>query len=118
MPNWKRKYLECRKQFKQELYEVVKNNAVYVPMIFETYRAYQHQKHIHMVWELMGDFPNFKEMYIDELMGKTLTGREEMLHNLAYSDERFKKYMRKIPNKLAMGDALAIAKRVQREMRE
>ena len=42
-------------------------------------------------------------------------GRDEILVNLHYVDDVFLKYRRSIPEQLAMGDALAIAYRVQAE---
>lgn len=117
MANWKRKYWKIRKEFKNELYKVVKDNPVYIPMIAETYTAYRLRNHIHNIWYMMIDFPDFKKKYNKELMGKMLTGRDEIINNLCYSNEVFLKYRYKIPEPLAMGDALAIIYRVQKESR-
>lgn len=117
MANWKRKYWKIRKEFKKELYEVVKKNKVYIPMIAETYAAHHHKSHIYKAWYLMIGYPDFRKRYNQELMGKTLCGRNEILLNLHYADDRFAKYRGKLPERLAMGDALAIAYRVQAENR-
>lgn len=118
MAKWKRKYWKIRKEFKKELYEKVKENKAYIPMIVETYAAHHHRRHIHKVWYLMIDYPEFREKYNQELMGKTLCGRDEILLNLHYVDDDFLKYRRAIPEQLAMGDALAIAYRVQSENKQ
>ena len=67
----------------------------------------------------MKDHADFKKDYEESgLFGKMLTGRDEMLYTLCYIDQKkWKKYMRLIPEGHAMGDALAIAYRVQKENR-
>lgn len=118
LPKWKKKYYKVRKEFKAELYEVVKENKAYIPMIVETYAAYKHRRHIHKIWSMSIDYPDFKKAYNKELFGKMLLGRDEILPNLCYIDERFHKYRYKLPECLAMGDALAIAYRIDKENRE
>lgn len=118
MPKWKKKYRKKRKEFKQKLYELAKDNKVYLPMIFETYSAYRHREHIHRIWSLMLEYPDFRAKYNDELMGKMLCGRDEILFNLHYIDNSFLEYRKSIPERLAMGDALAIAYRVQAENKQ
>jgi hypothetical protein len=86
-------------------------------LIIETYTAYRHRDHIHRVWAMLIEFPDFREKYNKELIGRMLCGRDEILFNLCYIDESFYEYRRSIPEQLAMGDALAIAYRVQRENR-
>ncbi|HHT96638.1 MAG TPA: hypothetical protein GXZ90_01930 [Clostridiales bacterium] len=115
MAHWKRKYWQTRKAFKQELYEIVKDNPVYVPMIAETYVASKLRTHIHKIWWMARNHNDFLQEYNRNLMGKMLTGTDEILINLSYADERFNKYRGKIPKYLAMGDAYAIMIRVQRE---
>lgn len=122
MANWKRKYWKTRKEFKQELYDAAKDNPIYIPMIFETYTASRLRDHIHKIWYISRNYPDFREEYNRELFGKMLTGRDEMLRNLCYADERFCKYVYKtgyrIPERLAMGDALAVAYKIQKEKKK
>ncbi|MBA4534143.1 hypothetical protein H1196_16280 [Brevibacillus halotolerans] len=73
--------------------------------------------HIWERWTLLGKNQNHKEAlieYQDKLMGKHLTGNEDVwksLHFARYKEIRTK-YIYKIPEKRAMGDALAIAYRL------
>lgn len=119
MANWKRKYWKYRKEFKADLYELVKEQKVYIPLIMETYTAFKHRGYIHETWSMIRNYPVFFEEYkANNMIGKMIGGSSEMLNNLAYSEpEIFDKYRRKIPDKLAMGDAMSIAYRVQRESR-
>lgn len=120
LANWKRKYWKLRKDFKAELYEEVKNNIVYIPMIMETYTASKHRTHIHKIWSMMRNHKSFKDEYTNsKMMGSMIAGRDEILSNLAFIDkEKFMRYMSLIPEKLAMGDAVSIAYRVQGENRK
>lgn len=115
MASWKRKYWKKRKEFKQTLYDKAKNNKAYVPMIFQTYRANHHNEHVKKIWYLMLDYPDFKKAYNEELMGKHLCGPDEILSNLHYIDDMFLEYRKTIPEQLAMGDALAVAIRINKE---
>jgi len=115
MSKVKRKYCRIRKKFKIELYESVKNNIVYIPMIIETYAAQNFRNHIHKIWYMSIGYPAFQKEYNEKLFGKMLCGRNEILNNLCYIDKKFNKYKYRLPERLAMGDALAIAYRVDRE---
>lgn len=115
MSNWKRKYIEDRKKFKKDLYELAKENKAIIPLIAKTYTAYKHRIHIHKIWKLMGDYPEFNEIYSARLFGQMLCGSDEILEVLAYIDASFFKYRRLLPEKLIMGDSLAIVKKIQRE---
>lgn len=110
----KRKYKEERLNFKHDLYDVVKNNNAFAMMIVETYSANRHRSHIHKVWELLGF--NHKEAYkdyCDKLMGKMLTGRDEIFRSIYFADkELYNKYHDKIPECYAMGTALGVAYKI------
>jgi hypothetical protein len=112
----KRKYKQARREFKQDLYEAVKDNPAFAMLIIETYAAQKHKYHIMKVWELLGF--HHKEAYrdyCDKLMGKHLTGRHEIMRSLYFVNRALhEKYSRRIPERFAMGDALGIAYRVLR----
>lgn len=112
-----KKYKDLRKEFKKDIYEIAKNNSAFAMLIIETYVASQHRKHIMQVWALLGF--NHKEAYkdyCDKLMGKHLTGRDEIFRSIYFVDkEIYNKYIYKIPECYAMGDALAVAYKVLKE---
>ncbi|MBJ7935567.1 hypothetical protein FNE59_20400 [Bacillus thuringiensis] len=110
----KRKYRPLRQEFKKDILEVAKNNRAFAMMIVETYTASQHRTHIMKVWELLGFHHQeaYKD-YCDKLMGKHLSGRDEIMRSICFADkELYEKYIYKIPECYAMGDALAVAYRV------
>ncbi|PES56007.1 hypothetical protein [Bacillus thuringiensis] len=110
----KRKYKPIRQEFKKDILEVAKSNRAFAMMIVETYTASQHRTHIMKVWELLGFHHEeaYKD-YCDKLMGKHLSGRDEIMRSIYFADkELYEKYIYKIPECYAMGDALAIAYRV------
>jgi hypothetical protein len=111
------KYKDIRKEFKIDIYNLAKENKAIVMMILETYSAMKHRNHIHKIWQLLGF--NHDEAYKDyckNLMGKMLTGKDEIYNSLGYVDpDLYKKYRMKLPERLAMGDSLAIAYKVIRE---
>lgn len=58
----------------------------------------------------------FASEYNENLFGKMLTDRDEIMRSLYFSDrEIYDKYVWKIPEAFAMGDALAVAYKVLRE---
>ena len=121
MNRWLRdKYQTIRKQFKDDLYTLAKSNSAIPILIMETYTASQCRTHITKIWELLGF--HHKEAYkdyCDKLVGQALTGRSEIMRSLHFADKPlYDKYYRKIPECYAMGDAVAIAYRVQRESRK
>ncbi|MEB9509442.1 hypothetical protein P4I89_08020 [Bacillus cereus] len=110
----KRKYRPIRQEFKKDILEVAKNNRAFAMMIIETYTASQHRTHIMKVWELLGFHHQeaYKD-YCDKLMGKHLSGRDEIMRSIYFSNrELYEKYIYKIPERYAMGDALTVAYRV------
>lgn len=105
------KYAKARKEFRKDLYQVAKDNKSMVVMIVKTYAASKHRTHILKIWSLLGH--NHKEAYkdyCDNLIGNHLTGRDEIMQSLCFVDnELYLKYRGKIPERMAMGDALAVA---------
>jgi len=111
----KRKYKQARKEFKQELYELAKENHALAMLMIQTYAASQHRTHIMKIWRLLGlRHKEAYQDYKDKLFGKCLTGREDVWRSLYFAGypEMRSKYKYKIPEKRAMGDAVAIAYRV------
>lgn len=112
----RRKYRSIRKEFKEDLYKIARNNSAVGILIVETYVARQQRTHIGEIWRLMQDYPAFKKAYKERLSGKSMCGEDEILRSMYFVDEMFyKKYIMKMPRDVAMGDALAIAYRIQRE---
>ena len=107
----KQKFRDIRKSFKQDLYKKVEGNRAFGMMIISTYTASQHRKHIYQVWELLGfNHQEAYKDYCDQLGGKMLTGTDEIMRSLYFADiELYEKYVGKIPECYAMGDALAVA---------
>lgn len=113
----KRKYRNCRKEFRMELYEKAKENKALAMLIIKTYTSYQHNKHITLVGELLGHHHKiaYKD-YCDKLMGKHITGRDDIFHSLYFAEQSlYEKYSRRIPQVYAMGDALGVACKVLKE---
>lgn len=112
----KRKYKKVRTEFRKDLLEKAKENKALAMLIIETYTAWQHRSHIMKIWELLGF--NHREAYqdyCDKLMGKHLTGRDDIWRSLYFCEkELYDKYRMQIPEVYAMGDALGIAYRVLR----
>ncbi len=79
MKQLKRKYKTVRAEFKKELLIAMTENKALAMLTVETYTAWQHRKHIMKVWELLGFHHReaYKD-YCDKLMGKHLTGRDEI----------------------------------------
>lgn len=109
------KIRQIRNDFKNELYKEMEFNKGLAIAIINTYTSWQHRKHILKIWELLGF--NHKEAYkdyCDKLLGKHLTGREDIWKTLYFGgckDLRIK-YLRRIPEVCAMGDALGVAYKV------
>jgi hypothetical protein len=111
----KRKYKQARIEFKKELYAAAKENHALSMLMIQTYVASQHRTHIMKIWNLLGHHhPEAYKDYCDKLIGKHLTGRDDIWKSLHFAgqQELRQKYIRRIPETYAMGDALAIAYRV------
>lgn len=111
-------YRDIRKQFKTDIYNLAKDNKAIVMLILETYSAYKHRRHIHKIWSMMINYEDFRKEYTEKLMGKMLTGRDEIYNSLGYIEhELYKKYKYKLPERFAMGDSLAVVYRIVREQK-
>lgn len=87
------------------------NNKAVIIAVIETYRAYQHKRHIMKIWEYLG-FNHRKAYrgYSDTLFGKHLCGRDELFNTLAFIDKSlYLEFYLKVPERYAMGDALSVA---------
>lgn len=111
-------YRDIRKEFKLDIYKLAKENKAIVMLIIETYSAYKHRRHIHKIWAMMINHEEFRKEYTEKLIGKMLTGKDEIYNSLGYAEpELCKKYKYKLPERLAMGDSLAIAYKIIREQK-
>lgn len=113
---FKRRYKAVRREFNEDLYARVVQNKALAVMIIKTYAASQHRRHITGIWELLGFHHKeaYKE-YCDKLMGKHLCGRDELMHSLYFAEkDLYDKYVRRIPERYAMGEALGVAYRALR----
>ncbi len=111
MRQLKRKYRNVRSDFKKELASAMSENKALAMLVVETYTAWQHRAHIMKVWELLGFHHReaYKD-YCDKLMGKHLTGRNDIWRSFHFAGyANLYEYRIKIPEKFAMGDALGIA---------
>ncbi|MGN5650310.1 hypothetical protein [Bacillus sp. Brlt_9] len=110
----KLQYRAIRGEFKRDIYEVAKENRAFAMMIVETYIASQHRRHIGDIWELLGlNYPAAYKDYNDRISGKHLTGENNIMRSLYFSDQVLhKKYFGRIPECFAMGDALAVAYKI------
>ncbi|WP_028547220.1 hypothetical protein [Paenibacillus taiwanensis] len=110
----KRKYKTVRREFNKDLYVRASQNKALAVMIIKTYTASQHRRHIMKIWELLGF--HHKEAYkdyCDKLMGRHLCGRDELMNSLHFAErDLYDKYIRRIPERYAMGEALGVAYRV------
>lgn len=113
----KRKYKKERAAFKKELLEKCKENKALAMLIIETYTAWHHRRHIVKIWAMFRN-PEYKEFqsdYNQNLMGKHLSGRDDIWRSLYFAErDLHDKYRGLIPEVYAMGDALGIAYRVLR----
>lgn len=108
----KRKWHQVRKEFKSDLYQVASHNKSFAMMIISTYTASQHRTHIHKIWAMFRSHPRFAQAYNENLMGKHLTGRDEIMRALYFANrDLYNKYIHKIPECYAMGEALGVAYR-------
>ncbi|MGO4952003.1 hypothetical protein [Paenibacillus sp. DRB1-1] len=116
MSRIKRKYRTIRQEFKNELYAAIRSNPALGMLCIKTYTASRHRDHIHQIWGMSVRYPNFRKEYTEKLIGKCLTGRDEIFHSLYFAaPDLYQKYARKIPEDLAMGDALGVAYRAMKD---
>lgn len=108
----KRRFKQHRMEFKRDLRKAMDQNAALAMLAVETYRASQHRRHIGLIWQMFRN-PNYAEFqreYDDQLFGKHLTGDENIWRSLHFADrDLYDRYSRKIPETMAMGDAVGVA---------
>lgn len=112
----KNKYRVIRSEFRRDLYSAIKKNPAIGMLAIETYIASQHRTHIMQIWELLGfDHRAAYKDYCDKLCSKHLTGRSEIMRSLHFAaPDLYEKYFCRIPERMAMGDALAVAYKAMR----
>lgn len=111
----KREYRKIRGEFKRELFEKCKENKALAMLVVETYSAWHHKRHIMKIWSMFRNpnYEEFKKDYTENLMGKHLSGRNDIWRSLYFGErELHDKFRDKIPEVYAMGDALGVAYRV------
>ncbi|MGG4217286.1 hypothetical protein ABEW32_03530 [Paenibacillus jamilae] len=111
----KNKYRSVRKEFREDMYDAIKENPALGMLVIKTYVASKHRAHIHKIWGMFFDYPAFAKDYKENLMGQHLTGRDEIFHSLYFAAPKIRdKYLWRIPEAFAMGDALAAAYKAMR----
>ena len=108
----RRKYRTPRNQFKNDLYARCENNRALAMLIVQTYTAWHHRRHITKIWGMFRnpDYEAFRKDYSENLMGKHLSGRDDIWRSLYFAEKDLcDKYKYLIPETLAMGDALSVA---------
>lgn len=103
-----------RRNFKNDLRQEMKTNKALAMVILETYRANKYSSQVWKTTALLGK--NHREAfkdYCDKLAGEMLCGSDEIWNTLYFSgcEDIREKYIMKIPEPIAMGDALGIAYR-------
>ena len=109
----RKKWKSYRKRFRKDLKIAMGNNNALAMLAIETYVACQHRRHIMKIWEFLGfNYRNAYKDYCETLFGKHLTGESGIMKSLHFANrELYEKYHNVIPERAAMGDALAIAYR-------
>lgn len=113
--HFKKKYRKVRKEMKKDLQTMMKDNKSLQMLVQQIYITH-HQRHmLHKVWYILSR--KHHGVYNSEfcgdngLVGKMLCGRyDEFFNNMYFIDKEFyKKYNRRIPETVALGDAHAVA---------
>lgn len=113
--HFRRKYKKVRNEMKIELKNLMKDNPALMILIRDTYIAYTQRRLIHKIFYVLGTKHNdiYEKEFCGEngLVGKMLCGRfDEFFNTMYFIDKNFyEKYIRRIPDKIALGDAYAIA---------
>ena len=117
MSKKKKRWKKVRKDFKVKLRAEMENSKALPIAILKTYTAYKHRTHIHKIWEYLGhNHPVAYTGYCDKLLGQSLTGIDELFQTLHFAcKELYDEFYRKIPERIAMGDALCVALAVLKE---
>ncbi|MDT8718306.1 hypothetical protein IAI10_16685 [Clostridium sp. 19966] len=113
--HFRRKYIKARKEMKIELKALMKDNVTLMMLIRDIYIAYSQRRLIHKIWYELGTKHHdiYQKEFCGEngLVGKMLCGRYDEFFTTMYSINKdfYKKYVRRIPDKVALGDAYAVA---------
>ncbi|MCC2248915.1 hypothetical protein JUJ52_02950 [Virgibacillus sp. AGTR] len=109
----KRKYRSKRGEFKNDLYQRCKDNKTLAVLIVQTYTSWHHRRHIMRIWSMMfwnPEYDAFRRDYNQNLMGKHLSGRDDIWRSLYFSErDLYEKFKYHIPETYAMGDAISVA---------
>lgn len=111
----KRKYRKVRTEFKKMLEKEMAENKALAILVIETYVAWQYRRHIMQIWSMFKnpEYKNFKDDYTKNLMGKHITGRNDIWRSFYFAEyHNLYEYRTKIPERLATGDALGVAYKV------
>lgn len=100
-----------RREFKAELYKEMLNNKALTMLVIENYKAYKHHDHITKIWWLLRNYKDAQKDYNKNLFGKHLATNSYIWKSFRGAQYNYilKKYARKIPETIAMGDALTVA---------
>lgn len=118
---FRRKYRKVRAEFKHELKEICKKDKTLQWLIYEAYRAENNKNNIYAIYHWLGTKHNdiWREFCETPLWGEVIDGEYGIWNILtAICPDFAKKYIEKIPQKCAMGDALAVVYRLDFEERE
>ncbi|WP_339259550.1 hypothetical protein MKZ12_07170 [Paenibacillus sp. FSL R5-0713] len=119
MSQFKNKYRKIRSQFSHDLLKAMQANAALAMLCIVTYEASKHRSHIMKIWSMSINHPSFQEEYKAKLIGKHLTGDNEIFRSLHFAlPELASKYRWKIPRDMALGDAYGVALSVLRAPKE
>ena len=109
----RRKYWKVRKEMKAELREMM--NPSLALLLNQTYITYQQRRLLYEVWHRLGTkHPQiYKKEFCGEggLVGEMLCGRFDEFFNIIYFVDKdfYLKYKKQVPERLALGDAHAVA---------
>lgn len=114
----KRRYMQTRKEFRQDLYVVAKQNKALAMLVIVTFNAWHHRDHIGKIWYMFRkpEYAAFHAEYSEKLFGQHLAGRDDIWKSLFFGcHELYNKYHGRIPEMYAMGDALSVAYKALKE---
>ena len=108
---FRRKYRKIRAEFKYELKEICKKDINLKWLIIEAYRAENNKNNIYAIYHWLGTKHHdiWREFCETPIWGRVITGEYGIWRILRCTYPDFaKKYIDKIPEKSAMGDAIAV----------
>ena len=112
--HFRRKYIKVRKEMKSELRIMMKDNMTLMLLVRDIVLLHKAKRLEHEIWYVIGT--KYHDIYKKEfcdggLVGKSMCGRhDEFFNTMYFIDKVFcVKFMRLIPDRLALGDAYAVA---------